>query len=517
MSFLDPANVAAAPADWDVLRQVTLWREEAIFGHRLWARQNPWLLFLEFLNVAEAHHRAAALFSQTEPDRMYRYALRYRMGLRSILFSDAGGDALTSSLDGESAWQRWSEEMKDAVDPPPEGFGYVRERFRDFEDFADLVGLVRQSALESTVRRWSSRFIFPFGVNALYSDAITTSGRAARDYNVFGRTGEILYYMVSRASRAAELAPFFEKLFDPQQPKNRLVALLCAPSDDDANALQQGNSFLPYRRHPAFERLVEDWLNVIALGLPGQDAFAHLAPLASLHVLLYQLETAAAWAGKPRPSLICEIIAPRRELVRQRSIASFYDNEDLGRQAANAYVEAVIAREGWPVADDALDDSERLEAARAQLVRGFHYDPKSFDAASPEDLRVQFDQAGDAKYEENWSDVHSAYGRYIGLVSRRATNRYRYAPTDALLKTLVMARVPRRLEFSKFLSDLYVQYGLVLGPEEARMALPETAFDPAAFLANRERLEARLASMGLLKRLSDGCAYVLNPFGAKPA
>ncbi len=97
-------------------------------------------------------------------------------------------------------------------------------------------------------------------------------------------------------------------------------------------------------------------------------------------------------------------------------------------------------------------------------------------------------------------------------MSRRGTNRNRYAPTDELLKTLVIARVSRRAELGKFLADLYNHYGLVFGPEEARTALKPFDFNEGGFGKNRERLEARLGSMGLLKRLSDGCAYVLNPF-----
>jgi hypothetical protein len=513
---LDTDNFVAVPKDWDVLRQVTLWREEAVFGHRLWARQNPWLLFLEFLNVAEAHHRQGKLFARTEPNRMHPYALRFRMGLRNILFSDVLAEVTAEGLEGDNAWQRWAElAMDEASDPPPEGFGYVRDNFADFGDFADLVRLVRQTTLEAgSTKRWSSRFIFPLGVDALFSDAyVGASGRASRDYTVFGRTGGILYHMVSRADRGAELTSYFEQLFDPDTPKNRLVGLLSAPSDADPNVPLSGNSFLPYRRHPAFDRLVEDWLAIIKLELPEQDAFAHLAPLASLHVILYQLETSAAWLGKPRPHLICEIIAPRRELVRQRSIASFYDNDDLSRQAADAYAETKIVQAGWPIGEASeLSEAERLEAAETLLKREFHFEAKGV-TGSADDLRAQFDAACESKHDENWSDVHASYGRFIGLVSRRATNRYRYAPTDSLLKTLVLARVPKRMEFGKFLAELYSHYGLVFGPEEAAHALPAGAFDPAAFRANRNRLEARLSSMGLMKRLSDGCAYVENRLG----
>ncbi|HEX5184966.1 MAG TPA: hypothetical protein VFW19_17645 [Allosphingosinicella sp.] len=520
MSFLDPANIGQVPSNSRAFEDVKLWVEEAIFGHRLWARQNPWLLFLEFLNVAEAHHREGRLFAPTEPETAVPYSLRWRMGLRSLLFDNSSlAELAEERLDDDSLWRLWMERMERAAAPPSEGFGYLKERFPRFQDFIELVGLVRQTTLETTNNlRWSSRFIFPFGVNAIYSDAIVSQRTPRRDYNVFGRTGELLYLMISRAKGADALKPYFEALFDPQLPKNRLIGLLCAETDHRAPLEMAGNSFLPYRSHPAYDRLVEDWTAVFALGLPGQDAYAHLAPLATLHVLLFELETAAAILERGRPTLICEIIAPRRELVRQRSIASYFDNDALSGQAAETYAESILAGEEWePVKDEQFPETERLEQAEELLKRAFSFAPRELHVATVDDVLQQFRQALEAKHDENWSAVHSSYGRAIGLVSRRGTNRNRYAPTDELLKTLVIARVPRRVEFGKFLADLYAHYGLVFGAVEAEMALDEARFDASSFERNRERLEARLGSMGLLKRLSDGCAYVENPFASRAA
>lgn len=521
MSFLDPDNVGRVPTTSRVFDDVKLWLEEAIFGHRLWARQNPWLLFLEFLNVAEAHHREGKLFGPTEPETPTPYSLRWRMGLRSVLFDNSQLARLAEErLDDESLWRLWIEGMERGASPPAEGFAYLKARFPRFQDFVELVSLVRQTTLETTNNlRWSSRFIFPFGVNAIYSDATVKQKSPSRDYINFGRTGELLYLMISRAEGGAALKAHFERFFDPEQPKNRLIGLLCAEGDHRTPLDMAGNSFLPYRSHPAFNRLVKDWTAVFELGLPGQDAFAHLAPLATLHILLYELETAAAILGREtRPSLICEIIAPRRELVRQRSIASYFENDALSRRAAEAYAERFLEGEAWAAAnDESLPDLERLDVAAAILKREFSYAPKELHVGTVSELMAQFRQALEAKHDDNWGSVHADYGRDIGLVSKRGTNRKRYAPTDDLLKTLVMAQVPKRVEFGKFLAELYSQYGLVFGPVEAEAALAETSFDASSFERNRERLEARLSSMGLLKRLSDGCAYVLNPFAGRSA
>lgn len=112
MSLRDPQNVGQVPRTSRVFDDVKLWVEEAVFGHRLYARQNPWLLFLEFMNVAEAHHREGNLFARTEPETSTPYSLRWRMGLRSVLFDNSQlGRLAEEKLDDESLWQEWFKEM----------------------------------------------------------------------------------------------------------------------------------------------------------------------------------------------------------------------------------------------------------------------------------------------------------------------------------------------------------------------------------------------------------------------
>jgi hypothetical protein len=518
VNFLEPANRASVASASGAPAQATAWVEEALFGHRLWPRQTPWLLFLEFLNVAEAYHRQGPdkLFAPLAPDALHPFKMRFRLGLRAILFSNDEMERIAAaSEDSDWQWTEWLASMEGLG--AGTDFSYLRDRFSRFRDFAELVSLVRQTTLENdSNRRSSSRFIFPFGVEALYSDAIykEKDGAVSADFNNFGRTGELLYMMASRAARSDELRSHFAALFDPNQPKNRLIARLSAPGDDAADRDQKGETFLPYRTHPAFDRLASDWLAVFALELPEQDAFAHLVPLGALHVLLYKLETAAALIGRTaRPALVCELIAPRREFVRQRSIISYQDNDSLALRALDAAIDRFEASDAWrELLADELSDAERADRAAELVEAEFHYSERGGRGSAPHDLVGSLRREVEDKHEVGAGKVHSAYARQIGLASARGTNRMRYAPNDTLLKTLVITRVAERMEFKRFLADLYKHYGLVFGEVEARDALEPTAFDAPPFERNRARLEARLASMGLLQRLSDGCAYVVNPF-----
>ena len=87
----------------------------------------------------------------------------------------------------------------------------------------------------------------------------------------------------------------------------------------------------------------------------------------------------------------------------------------------------------------------------------------------------------------------------------------RYAPTDSLLKALILANVPTRMDYREFLALLHDRYGIVLGEREASQVLDPDEFDEKAFQANSARLERRLRTLGMLRRLSDACAYVENP------
>jgi hypothetical protein len=116
------------------------------------------------------------------------------------------------------------------------------------------------------------------------------------------------------------------------------------------------------------------------------------------------------------------------------------------------------------------------------------------------------------RHRQHAGKIHSTWARLIGLSSRRASRRVRYAPTDRLLKSLVVCCVDRRIEFKDFLVLLYDRYGLIIGDQQARSFVEAGAADQEDFSDNARRLEERLASLGLLKRLSDSCAYVENPF-----
>jgi len=487
-----------------------MWVDEQIWGHRLWDSQSPWLLFLEFLNVAEDSHRNGQIFENGSHPLLFKPYKR--LYLRNILFNN---EVLTQIAqrypENNSAWNYWLDWMSvNSKGVLPPDFSYLRRRFHSFQQFVSLVGILRGSAVESEAnKRWSSRFIFPFGPNAIYEDLIiSASGTASRDYINFGRTGELMYLMICRSKRKDDLASRFTELLSGENQWNKLLALFQPEVVEDLQT--RANSFLPYSDHPVFDLLAEDWLNVLSLGLPGFDALPHLVTLGAFHVMLYQLLVSSALVSKPL-HFVCEVVAPRKTLVRELSANNYQENSLLSQKAVEAYLAEITTSERWQQAKLQASAFVICKAILEEQVR-WPKDPEDYDGCSePDALMAELRRAATARHKKHVANVHRQYGRDVGLVSKRGTNRLRYAPTDTLLKTLVLANVPSRMEYKEFLDLLFTRYGFVFGEREAERVLSHEDFEKKPFQTNSHRLEQRLSSLGMLRRLSDACAYVQNP------
>jgi len=485
----------------------TMWLDEQIWGHRLW-EQDPWLLFLEFLSVAEGRHEAGLLFTPDEQPFPFKFRPAQRPYLRNLLFNNEKlleiADRYADDSTAWTHWLKWMEENAKMV--ADRDFSYLKKRFRSFKQFVKVIEMLRTATIESSAaRRWSNRFIFPFGRHAIYEDLNPDGGR---EYIYFTRNGDLLYQMLGRSSAAPQLAQHFARLFEQRDPCDRLVELLQPEVAEERHT--RSDSYLPYAKHPAFEALAQDWLALLNLQLPRFDAYPYLTSLGALHVVLYQLRVSADVCNRPRPHFICEIVAPKKTLIRELSIGNYDTNNQLSQSAVETYVRNIGKKPEWLAA---AADQAGFAACRSIMndcVRWPNNDDYS-GPTEPEALLDSLRRTALHRHRQHAANVHKSLGDGAGLISRRGTNRYRYAPTDELLKALILANVPVRMDYGQFLALLYTRYGFVFGEQEGRLAITTEDFDKRAFQANAERLENRLKTIGMLRRLSDACAYVENP------
>ena len=254
----------------------------------------------------------------------------------------------------------------------------------------------------------------------------------------------------------------------------------------------------------------EDMISLMSCGMPGYDVLPHLVSILGLHLLLYFLKRAKEHAeGSSEIQLICEIIAPKKTFVRELSIDSYQTNNLYSTAAINNYVDAYTETEEWQgmlAADDRKQRAIQLVKDQFAWQKDGDYDPDALMGA--------LKKAASLRHSQHSGKIHSSWARSLGLASRRGTRSLRYAPTDSFIKSLVFTVVHDRMEYQTFLLELYSRYGLIIGHHQADIAslIGSRKGDMRAFTENSQRLEMRLVSLGLLIRLSDACAYVINPY-----
>ncbi len=494
----------------------SMWLDEAIWGHMIYDEQGPWLIFLEFLNVLLDHHKKG--FALSEPDGFNRlkYWAAWRLELRNILFNNPKLQLIQkSNVNDQVRWREWHKTMSKAggIDQPD--FAYLEKRFHNFDDFADVVGLLRSTGIEAkTNKRWTSKYVFPYGESCVFEDL--DHNARTNDRHFFRRTGELLYLMLSRSSCRDRLLALLEVevIQKGDNSWNKIVALL-QPDSSNPKGAERANAFLPYPNHSCYDALAEDWIAILSLGMPGYDAWPHLVNLAAFHLVEYQLRVAREVAALSEPfKMVCEVVAPKKTLVREISCELYQQNNLLSSQAIMAYLDTIEQSDEWQLAKTqhgAYTSCKKILSDR--VLWGEDYE----GATNPDDLMGELRTSAKRRHQQHAAHIHRNYGREIGLVSRRGTVKLRYAPNDDFLKAILFANVEKRMELNKFLALIWRRYALIFGDREAEEVLPKGEFDKKAFQANARRLEQRLASLGLLRRLSDGCAYVLNPYTRRKA
>lgn len=494
----------------------SLWLDEDIWGHRLHDEQSPWLAYLEFLNVLaheDTHNRA---FTEPNGPNQLKYRPAKRLYLRNILFNNPRlEDIRIKHPSDDGRWLEWLKQMESnqVRGLPQPKFDYLRSHFHTFEDFCEIVKLIRSTSLEmSSNKRWTSKFVFPYGADCLYED-LDNEG-VTNDRRFFGRTGELLYLMLCRSSgKEVLLQQLRTRYLRADSIWNRLVRSLQPSEGIDPPPVDRANAYLPYASDSNYDDLAGDWTAVLKLDIPDYDAVPHLVNLAGLHLIKYQLSRALGKVGAPaRPTMVCEVVSPRRTLVREVSCSQYQSNNLLPAQAIGAVIDVFETSAEW---HEAIGGAGAFVKCKELLKVKFSWSDDYDGPNDPSALMKAFKTAAIKRHRQHVANIHRNYGREIGLVSKRGTVKLRYAPNDALLKTLLLANVPARVELHQFLARLYSRYGFIFGDREAELALNGDEFDKKAFQANGRRLEERLTSLGFLRRLSDGCAYVENPYKAR--
>lgn len=503
------------------IKSVDFCVDENIWGHRLYDEQLPHLAVLEFLGVLGSN-LDRPLKLRDEDGGTAKFKPQRQIRLRGLLFNNPYVESIADgAASDEEKWRQWFDRFaQGATGNGDADMAYLRSSFASFDDFAKSIELLRSSSFESrSNKRWSSKFVFPFGPDALYEDLeIDSRGKMSNDRRFFARTGELLYLMLARSKRGGELGAILAKrLFNREAPMNRLARALQGDPQHADDPRPAG--YLPEATNPRFDQTCEDWLSILAKDMPIYDALEHLIAISGLNMLLYFLERAKKVAGNDDPvEIVCEIVSKERTKVRALSGDSYQFNQGLPAKAVRAHVESIRLDAGWVAAASA----EFPEAEQVKLMRErFQWPPADgggdddYTGKSPDALVMDLVENALARHEQHVGKIHAAWSRAIGLSSRRLSRRTRYAPNDRLLKSIVVSIVDDRMQFDEFLAEAQRRYGLILGDAEGSRLLVAKLVDQEELSENRNNLETRLVGLGLVRRLSDSCSFVENPFAFK--
>jgi hypothetical protein len=492
--------------------------DEHIWGHRLYDEQLPHLTVLEFLCILEANKDNPL---NASAESKVRYNPQRQIRLRSLIFNNPYIEVVRAkSLPDADKWNEW-EGLFLSNSTGFEGgeLENLRAAFSSFDDFAKAIELLRSSAFEvQSQKRWSSKFVFPFGTDALYEDLRFGTNGVSNDRRFFARTGELLFLMLCRAGGGPALGKVLvDRLFSSTTSMNRLVRVLQGPAQRADSERETG--YLPLPSHPRYDQLCEDWTAILKRDMPIYDALEHLITMAGLNLLLYFLERGKEVSGDTEPvEILCEIVSRERTKVRSLSGVSYQTNQALSLRAVRSTVEEVRLTPEWAEAlqsDDPSRECGGVMQAKFQWPSATPDDDEpDYTTMPPDELISQLVKKSEDRHRQHVGKVHSTWSRAIGLSSKRLSRRTRYAPDDRLLKTLVLTIVDGRMQFDEFLAELRLRYGLVIGDTEGAHLVREKLLDQEALSENRSNLEARLVSLGLVRRLSDSCSFVENPFMA---
>jgi len=305
-------------------------------------------------------------------------------------------------------------------------------------------------------------------------------------------------------------------MFQAESQMNRLVASLQGPPHLAEKDKEVG--YLPLASAPRFDRLCDDWLAVLSRDMPLYDGLDHLITISGLNLLLYFLEQARDAIGADEPvELLCEIVSKQRTKVRALSIAGFQTNQGMSVRAIEALIKRFQTTPAWL---EALASEDPTGNCAALVREHFQYekdDEVPLTNMAPTELLGRLLERALNRHEQHVARIHGTWSRALGLSSRRLSRRLRYAPSDRLLKALVVTVVDDTMEYSQFLAEIYRRYGIVIGHLEGARYIESHQVDQAALMDNAAHLETRLLGLGLVRRLSDSCAFVENPFTRRGA
>ncbi len=535
-----------------------------IWGHRLRIGQHWIEYMLEFLGVLSGFDYR---FGQGLPDHdgqesyLTEYRIPRRLGLRRFVFYDER-EKTRDNRDTRAVAElrlRLRTLLPEAGARPDEDvMEQVRSLLRSF------------SAIEEE-RSWYAKTLFPVHQEfllweALRKGATLRENRHSAEHldlsqldhgveflsrNFFARGGELYYLIISAGTegRPEQRARIGEGLRKLLTQRNQSLGKIALAIDTTWSELVGGEESpiigtVGWILDPdcaLYRQIADDLDTFLNNELDSLECLELLAHLIGFHIITYIYHRAHPASNAEghasgscveacRPLLLVDLLGDQDGgVVREQSASLLREQDDLQLRQAHDLIEQKV-REWAAQQPDISQLSAHLESeagnffligqtrARSKYEQMMREAQANYDAngggceAVIQSYTEAIFEALSPEFRKNFLGVHRKIGRAIGLIAPRKGAYIRYALGDTLLKTLVLAMLPRDVElpFGEFLEQLHQRYGIVVGPGEARAAelMTRLRINEEYYARNRDALLGRMQRAGLLTQYSDATALV---------
>jgi hypothetical protein len=536
-----------------------------IWGHRLRAGQHWIEYMLEFLSVLSGfEYRLGQGLPERNGQDGYQteYSIPKRLGLRRFVFYDER-EKTRDTRDARAV----SELRAQLRQHLPELNGHTSE------DLLDQVrSLLRSFSAIEEDRSWYAKALFPVHQEFLLWEALRkgstlkTYGLPANELdlvqldqgvefqarNFFARGGELYYLIISAGTehdleRQERIGRRLKALLTSNNEALGKIAQVidtawCNLSGDAKSEISGTLGWIPDPDCALYRRFAEDLDTLLDNNLDSLECLELLAHLIGFHIVSYiyhrahpashsEGHTSGSCLEGCRPTLLIDLLGDQDGgVIRDQSASALRQQDDWQLRQARDLVEQKVREwvdqepDGERLLDHLEVETEQFFSVGGTRARG------NYDRAIRE-VKAHYGHVGDDRetiirdysaaifdtlspeFRKNFLGVHRKIGRAIGLVAPRKGPQVRFALGDTLLKTLIMAVLPRDaapIAFGKLLDQLYERYGIIIGPGEAREVglIERLRINEEYYTRNRDALLARMQRAGLLTQYSDATALV---------
>ena len=537
MDYAQASSKRLNVEDDGIFSSVQMRVQEYMYGHRILNEQVPYMIVLEALTVYASKKRGSTIVSSGYHEK-FIYEVPYREKLRFLLFQDRNLEQIISDtkIPPSNKFKRWKESVNKQYQPSTENnkaFDYLEEIFDSLHNLHQAVKLLKSLELDIiNSRRWTSRFLSMSGPDMILPDFNIKGNNWSYDRRFFARGGELIYLMLNRSSHAKQVKKLIEDTFlNKDDQINKIARKLSGQQEDKKNDLTSDNKsepsdsqennkinisqatigYLPYHYHESYDLIASDWCKILESQLPKQLKFEPLFRITGINLLGYLIARTKAIRGAEEPTyIIADLTDGENRKIREAAKTNFNQHRFEAQNAVKCYIETILSEnDRWK---SALESNNIGEAKKA-IKDCFYTKELEEKAESVEKLKDDFVNLANKRSRNNINDFLLPLSRNSGLVTTRQGIGPWFAIDDKLLVALVLASVDEAVELQDFLACLHKKYGLIIGPVEARKAFGEIRTE--AYNTNLVALEKRLTQLSLTKRLSDDCAFVMNPYTPK--